>query len=68
MIDNPDLEAVKTALNINIDLMSYRNQDNDEKDKYTDEFIQELLKLAQKLDLDIQSYKDICVKNKIKMH
>lgn len=33
MIDNPDLEAVKTALNINIDLMSYRNQDNDEKDK-----------------------------------
>ena len=33
---------------------------------FSDEFIYELLKLAQNLDLDIDFYKDLCTKRKLK--
>ena len=36
-------------------------------DNFSDEFIYELLKLAQNLDLDTDFYKDLCVKRKLKI-
>ena len=40
---------------------------NEKQDDYTQEFLYELLKLAQNLNIDTQVYKDIYTKNKIKL-